>query len=131
MLHYLSFYPWFADHRFQFIATCKPGSCETLYEWVNTARQGNDTTIAEHRKIIKGKSVLFRYEYLNNVPIRDTEDALRVNFISMCEIDPKTGKVLHRFEDVTSLTVKDSNVEQLILAGRKRWKVENEGNNTL
>jgi Transposase DDE domain len=119
------------DHRFQFIASCKPGSCKTLYEWVNIARQGNDTTIVEHRKIIKGKSAFFRYEYLNNVPIRDTEDALRVNFISMCEIDPKTEKVLHRFEYVTSLTVKDSNVEQLILAGRKRWKVENEGNNTL
>jgi hypothetical protein len=119
------------DHRLQFIATCKPLSCKTLYEWVNTARKGKDTTIVEQRKIIKGKSVLFRYEYLNNVPIRDTEDALRVNFISMCEIDPKTEKVLHRFEYITSLTVKDSNVEKLILAGRKRWKVENEGNNTL
>lgn len=119
------------DHRFQFVATCKPGSCKTLYEWVNTARGGKDTTIIEQRRIIKGKTALFRYEYLNNVPIRDTEDALRVNFISMCEIDPKTEKVLHRFEYVTSLTVKDSNVEELILAGRKRWKVENEGNNTL
>lgn len=119
------------NHRFQFIATCKPGSCKTLYEWVNTARQGKDTTIVEQRKIIKGKSVLFRYEYLNNAPIRDTEDTLRVNFISMCEIDPKTEKVLHQFEYVTSLAVKSSNVEELILAGRKRWKVENEGNNTL
>lgn len=118
-------------HRFQFIATCKPGSCKTLYEWINTARQGKETAVVEHRKIIKGKSVLFRYEYINNVPLRDTEDTLRVNFISMCEIDSKTAKVLHRFEYVTSLTVKDNNVDQLILAGRKRWKVENEGNNTL
>ena len=119
------------DHRFQFIATCKPGSCKTLYEWVNTAREGNDTTIVEQKRIIKGKSVLFRYEYLNHIPIRDTEDALKVNFISLCEIDPKTGKELHRFEYVTNLTVKDSTIEKLILAGRKRWKVENEGNNTL
>jgi hypothetical protein len=102
-----------------------------LYEWVNTAREGNDTTIVEQKRIIKGKSVLFRYEYLNHIPIRDTEDALKVNFISLCEIDPKTGKELHRFEYVTNLTVKDSTIEKLILAGRKRWKVENEGNNTL
>jgi len=119
------------DHRFQFIATCKPGSNKTLYEWVETARQGKDTTIIERRKIIKGKSVLYRYEYLNNVPLRDTKDALRANFISFCEIDPKTDKILHRFEYVTSLTVKENNAEELILAGRKRWKVENEGNNTL
>lgn len=119
------------EHRFQFIATCKPGSNKTLYEWIETARQGKDTTIVEQRRIIKGKSVIYRYEYLNNVPLRDTKDALKVNFISFCEIDPKTGKVLHRFEYVTSLTVKDGNVEEFILAGRKRWKVENEGNNTL
>lgn len=119
------------EHRFQFIATCKPGSSKTLYEWVNTAREGKDTHIIEHTKIIKGKRVLFRYEYLNNIPIRDTENALKVNFISLREIDPATGKELHCFEYVTSLTVKDSNIEQLILGGRKRWKVENEGHNTL
>jgi hypothetical protein len=119
------------QHRMQFIATCKPGSNKTLYDWVNTARKGKDTIIIEKKKIIKGKSVLLRYEYLKGAPIRDTDDALKVNFISLCEIDPKTNKVLHCFEYVTSLNVKETNIETLIIAGRKRWKVENEGHNTL
>ena len=112
-------------YRLQFIATCKPGSHKTLYEWIETARLGGDVKVKELSKIIKGKRVLFRYEYLNDVPIRDTDDALRVTFISGSEIDPQAGKELHRFEYVTSLQVKETNVEELILAGRKRWKVEN------
>lgn len=118
-------------YRLQFIATCKPGSHKTLYEWVETARLGGDVKIKEVVKIVRGKRVVFRYEYLNDVPIRDTEDALKVTFISGCEIDPATGKELHRFEYVTNLQVKETNIEEIILAGRKRWKVENEGHNTL
>jgi len=118
-------------YRLHFIATCKPGSHKTLYEWVETARRGGDVKIKEVYKIVKGKRTLFRYEYLKGVPIRDTEDALKVTFMSGCEIDPKTGKERHRFEYVTNLEVKETNIEALILAGRKRWKVENEGHNTL
>ncbi|WP_194847412.1 hypothetical protein [Candidatus Neptunochlamydia vexilliferae] len=119
------------DHRFHFIATCKPGNSKTMYEWIETARNGKDTHVIEEKAIVKGKTKLFRYEYLSNVPIRDTEDSLRVNFISLSEIDPKTRKPIRKFEYVTDLPVKDKNVKTLIAAGRKRWKVENEGHNTL
>lgn len=119
------------DHRFHFIATCKPGNSKTMYEWIETARKGKDTHVIEEKAIVKGRKKLFRYEYLNNVPIRDTEDSLRVNFISLSEIDPKTRKPIRKFEYVTDLPVKDKNVKTLVAAGRKRWKVENEGHNTL
>jgi hypothetical protein len=118
-------------YRFHFIATCKKGSNKTLYDWIETARSGGDIHILEEIRIIKGKKVLFRYEYLNNVPIRDTEDALRVNFLSVREINQKSGKQSQPFEYVTDFSIKETNVKQLALAGRKRWKVENEGHNIL
>ena len=119
------------EARFHFIATCKPGSNKTLYEWVETARKGKDIGVTEKKYISNGKSVTARYEYLRDVPLRDGEDAMKVNFVSLQEFDTQSGERLRRFEYVTDLSVKDSSVGEIINAGRKRWKVENEGHNTL
>ena len=118
-------------NRFHFIATCKPGNCKTMYEWIETARRGNDIHKIEETTLTKGKKQRVIYEYLNDVPIRDTDDSLRVNYISIKEIDPKSGKKIRQFDYVTDICVKDKNVKALCIAGRKRWKVENEGHNTL
>lgn len=62
--------------------------------------------------------------------MRDAEDALRVNW---CEITTTTeeGKVLYHNTFATSLAIDDKNVAEIVGAGRSRWKIENENNNTL
>ena len=70
------------------------------------------------------------YRHAAAVPLRDAEDAMEVNW---CELATTTadGKVLYRNAFATDLALDDGNVAEVVEAGRSRWKVENENNNTL
>jgi hypothetical protein len=78
-----------------------------------------------------GKERLYeQYRFMNNVPIRDGDDALRVNWCELVITD-ETGKIRKRFSFITDHLVTTHNVVALVDAGRARWKIENEHNNTL
>ena len=70
------------------------------------------------------------YRYAADVPLRDADDALKVNW---CEITTTAadGKVLFRNAFATDQALDDGNVAEVVEAGRSRWKIENENNNTL
>lgn len=119
------------QYRLQFIAACKEGSSPSLYEWIETARQGGDTQIIKQQVLERKKPCTEIYEYYNSAPMRDTEDALKVNFASYRLVDTATGQVLKRFDYVTDIALGHTNIMKIITAGRKRWKVENEGHNVL
>lgn len=115
---------------FHFIFTCKSSSHKYLYEWIDAAEQGVDIT-----EIVKtswtGKKKLYKhYRYMNNVPIRDGEDALHVNWCELI-IKDEQGKITKRFAFITDHHITDENVIIIVEAGRSRWKIENEHNNTL
>ncbi len=112
------------------MARCKEGSNPFLMDWIGLARKGGDLTVVERRIKKGGKFQAVRYEFLNDVPLKDGGDAIKVAYLSMTEIDPASGKE-NRFEYVTDHKITKENVEIGCLAGRKRWKSENEGNNTL
>lgn len=118
------------ENGFHIIATCKEGSNPFLTEWVDYARKENDLSIVEKQIKKRGKFQKLRYEFLKNVPLRDTDDAIHVTYMSMTEIDPSSLEEV-RYEYVTTHAINKENVEHGCLAGRKRWKTENEGNNTL
>ena len=118
------------EHRIHFIATHKPKGNATVTEWVELAKQGGDLGVVNKRQRVKGQVLNRRYEYLCNIPIRDSDDALRVNYVAMTETNRKTGKS-STFAYITDHQVTDQTVESLAKAGRKRWKVENESHNTL
>jgi len=67
---------------------------------------------------------------MNNVPIRDGEDALRVNWCELV-IKDEQGQIIKRFAFITNHQITDENVIIIVEAGRSRWKIENEHNNTL
>lgn len=119
-----------ATKGFHFIFTCKSSSHKYLYEWIDAAEQGVDIT-----EIVKtswtGKKKLYKhYRYMNNVPIRDGEDALPVNWCELI-IKDEQGKITKRFAFITDHHITDENVIIIVEAGRSRWKIENEHNNTL
>ncbi|MCK5294443.1 MAG: ISNCY family transposase, partial [Arcobacteraceae bacterium] len=60
----------------------------------------------------------------------NSEDNIEVNWCELI-ITNSDGKQLHCFSFVTDLKITENNVEDIILAGRTRWKIENENNNTL
>ena len=116
--------------RLNYILACKPGSHLTTFDWVNTARCAGDLEQMTERFKKGGFFGTRQCTWMTNVPIRDSNDAVRVNFISVIEEDPVKGKQTE-FTYVTNLSVNRKNVIRRALAGRKRWKIENECHNTL
>ena len=113
-----------------FLLTCKPDSLPTLYEWgADFSRNGTVTSVVRTRRVGK-KLFSDTYRFVNQVPLRDSDDALMVNW---CELvtTAHDGAVSFRNAWATSHRVTEDNVVQLADAGRARWKIENENNNTL
>lgn len=115
---------------FRYIFTCKPDSHKTLYEFVEGLKR---TQLIEGHQVKRwtGKRhETDQYWYVNEVPLRDGEDAISVNWFEMTTTDAK-GKVIYRNAFVTDHEVTQANVASLVESGRSRWKTENENNNTL
>lgn len=118
------------DKQLEFILVCKPDSHKTLYEWVDDLeREGVVKTMVRKRWTGKRQEI-DTYRYVSAVPLRDTDDALLVNW---CEITTRAedGKVLYQNAFASSLAIDDNNVAEVVASGRARWKIENENNNTL
>ena len=83
------------DKQLEFILVCKPDSHKTLYEWVeDLERNGVVKTVVRKRWTGK-RNEIDTYRYVGTVPLRDTDDALLVNW---CEITTRTeeGKILYK-----------------------------------
>ena len=70
------------------------------------------------------------YRFANTLPLRDSPDALEVNWCEITEQDAN-GKTLYHNTFATSLHLSAQTVVRVATWGRARWKVENEGNNVL
>ncbi len=113
-----------------FILVCKPDSHATAYEWLeHLERSGAVATVMRTRWTGRRRET-DTYRFAGSVPLRDADDALMVNW---CEITTtgEDGKVLYRNAFATNLAVDGGTVAEVVEAGRGRWKIENENNNTL
>ena len=113
-----------------FILVCKSDSHAITYEWLeDLQRNGAVHTISRTRWTGK-RHEKDTYRYVEGVPLRNADEALMVNW---CEITTTTeeGKVLYHNAFATLLTLNEKNVVEIVEAGRSRWKIENENNNTL
>ena len=115
---------------FDFLLTCKPDSHPILYEWLcDLERGGHVHTVIQIRR--QGKRLYTdTYRYASTVPLRDTDDALMVNW---CELTTTAsdGKILYRNAWATTHAINDANVVAMAASGRARWKIENENNNVI
>ena len=101
-----------------------------LYEWVaDFSRTGGVSTLTRTRWT--GKQRLNdTYRWLNDLPLRDSDDALKVGWCELTTTDAG-GQVLYRNAWASSQPIDAANVVAVVAAGRSRWKIENENNNTL
>lgn len=113
-----------------FIFVCKPDSHKTLYEWVEglqTTKHLN-TVETKHRR---GKQTrTYTYRFANEIPLRDSDDALKVNWCELTITDEK-GKNVYKNSFISNHLINSDNVAEIVKAGRARWKIENENNNVL
>ena len=116
-------------HGFHFIFVCKPESHSTLYHWVNLLQRPNLGTLQTRVKV-GAHFHTYTYRYANAVPLAEGPDALKVNWCEVTVTDHKDQVVYHN-GFVTDFKITDQNVAALVAAGRARWKIENENNNTL
>jgi len=114
------------DHQLNFILVCRPDSHPTLYEHL----EGIDLPTLIVNRWTGKVDETWTYRYLNDVPLRDGEDALRVNWCEVTVSRPD-GRVTYHNAFVTRYLITDDTVAEMVQAGRTRWKVENENNNTL
>jgi hypothetical protein len=113
-----------------FLFTCKPDSHSTLYEWVaDFSRCAKVTRVVQSRRTGK-KQFTETYRFVNQVPLRNSDEALMVNWFELVTT-AQDGTVLFNNAWATSHRVTEENVARLVAAGRARWKIENENNNTL
>ena len=69
------------------------------------------------------------YQWFNDVPIRDGDEAMRVNWMAL-QIH-RNGRKTYESHFITSIPVTRNNVRQLLDCARSRWKIENESFNEL
>jgi len=109
-----------------FLLTAKPSSHKTLYDFMQGA-QPDEHVIT--RKTT-GKRLTYRYRWFKDAPLRDSKDAILVNWIGITITDAK-GHVTYDNAFVTSLPVTRDTVAEIVACARARWKIENEGFNVL
>jgi hypothetical protein len=116
-------------NNYHFIFVCKPDSHTHLYTWVELLEPGKDLRTRKMRVKNKGKWEDHTYRYANAVPLVEGEGALKLNW---CEVTVSSkGKPIYHNAFITDFTITDENVAGIVAAGRARWKIENENNNTL
>ena len=116
-------------HNFHFLFVCKPDSHTTLYNYVNLL-QRPELGVVKARVKVGAQFHAYTYRYANGVPLAEGDDALKVNWCELTVTDP-AGKVVYLNGFITDFKITDENVAGLVAAGRARWKIENENNNTL
>ena len=113
--------------KMSFLFTCKPESHRWLSETVEQSFLEEKTVkqwTGRHNQIST-------YRWINGVPLRDSKDALLVNYLYMQIRNEKTGKVGYTNSWVTDKKITAEHVEMLASCARARWKIENEHNNVL
>jgi len=120
------------EERMNFILVAKPDDHKIMMEWIGEQRQLGEVKV---KRVDDDKGRTHVYEWINQVPLNGNEDFILVNFFSYRILTPdeKTGekKVTFKYSWVTDFELSSKNVEELVRAGRCRWKIENECFNTL
>jgi hypothetical protein len=96
-----------------FIFVCKPDSHEGLYQSLDFLDQNGALETLTQRHWNSKHGEVWRYRFVCQVPLRNGNDALLVNWFELVISDEKTGKVLYQNSFVTNHPVSAANVALL------------------
>lgn len=114
-----------------FIFVCHRSSHLHLYEYVDAIGALGRLEHLHERRWNGRHGEVWHYQFLHEVPLRQGEDALLVNWCALTITHEETGTTLFVNEWVTNLPLHEATVAEIAACGRARWKSENENNNVL
>lgn len=118
------------EKGFHFIFVCKPQSHLWLSEYIahcDPIKDLNEFSFTQK----KGKEkLLHTYRFINGVPIRDTKDAILLNWVELTITNQK-NEIIFKNAYCTDYCINKKNAIEIVMCGRARWKIENENTNTL
>lgn len=101
---------------------CKKYSWDYLIRY----KEGCAKSIEEEYQAIPEKSRAGKAEYVNDIIYKEG----KVNVLNYEETKIEKGeKITTKFEWISSIEITEKNAEKLAAAGRRRWKIENQGFN--
>ena len=110
------------SHNMHYILGAKQSDHAFMFAHLDQSEQEN---LVGHHQIADAKpSVTHRFRFQNNVPLNESYQDLKVNFLEYWE-ERKNGRALH-FSWVTDIPLDRDKVYQIMRGGRARWKIENE-----
>ena len=115
---------------YQLVLVCKPDSHPLLYEWVADFERNGELHTLQRQRWTGQQRLTEHYRYANQLPLRDGDEALMLNWCELTVTDAQ-GHVVYHNAWVTTHRITDENVVAVAAAGRARWKIENENNNVL
>jgi hypothetical protein len=119
------------DNGINFIFTCLPESHIALYDWLSYLENNGEVKTLETWQWHKGAKQIYSYRYVNQIPIRDAQPALSVNWCEFILTRQSDRKLLYKGTFITNHELIDQTVPLIVKAGRCRWKTENENHNVL
>jgi hypothetical protein len=121
------------NHSYIFVA--KTTSHKYLYEQIDMIKNLSTCDTQIIPKMVKGRKQTFIYNYINKLSIKNPNGDKQhpPQEVNWCEVivTNATGKKLYHNSFVTDIELDSDNVVNIATAGRTRWKIENENNNTL
>jgi len=120
-------------HSYVFVA--KTTSHKYLYEQVDMIKTLGNCDNVMLSKMVNGRKQNFIYSYINNLAIKNPQGDTQhpPQDVNWCEVivTNDSGRKLYHNSFVTNIELHSNNVVDITTAGRTRWKIENENNNTL
>ena len=98
------------------------------WRYILRFKEGSIPSIAEEFKILKKIDSVEEkgFNFVNEIDY----DEKKINIVEYVENVKEKGKVIEkRFVFITDIEMSKNNVEDIVSAGRSRWKIENEGFN--
>lgn len=111
---------------FSYIIVAKPSNNTYLFDKVKDYRENGTLQPFE---TVDEDGVKRIYNYINNIALNASNPDLLVNFLEYWEF--KEGEQVYHNSWITDVELGEDNVNEVMRAGRARWKIENEIFNTL
>lgn len=114
-----------------FIFVCLKTSHKTLDEWLEFFDKNGEVKTVEKREWDGRKNLIYRERYADRLPLKEEDSSLLVNWCEVTVINEKNQEIIYQNNWITNHEITENNVENIVKAGRSRWKIENESNNVL
>jgi hypothetical protein len=114
-----------------FIFTCLETSHKGLYDWLKYLDGIGEVKKLEIKQWNKNSREIYSYQYVNHIPLRDSQPAIEVNWCKLVHIRESDGKILYENAFITHHELNEQSIPLITAAGRCRWKTENENHNVL